>query len=304
MFNTRLFIAAAATWAVAAIALGASVAGAQTYTATPYEVAFPSMDGTTQLNGFVWRPEGDGPFPAVVMMHGCGGAYRGGMTAAAPKVPNIHRQFREWGDMLVANGYAAVLVDSFGSRGHWNGVCSIPWSQRTGTGLDEVRRRPLDAFGGLKHLKDYALTYRIATDRVGLVGWSNGASAVMSVVAETGPQVWHANVLSSFPGLVGGFKAAVAEYPGCGLAGAYNSTYFAMVPLELYVGTADETTPPASCYSRQQTHNWFATARNLPKTYNITAFEGAEHSFDLYAGTPRDTARAGALALFAAKLKQ
>jgi poly(3-hydroxybutyrate) depolymerase len=44
-------------------------------------VSFPSLDGSltggapTGLRGLLVKPEGSGPFPAVVALHGCGGLF-------------------------------------------------------------------------------------------------------------------------------------------------------------------------------------------------------------------------------------
>ena len=65
--------------------------------------------GDTSLPGVLFRPEGTGPFPAVVALHGCDGLLnRSG--AIAPR-------FADWGDRLAAAGLVVLFPDSFGSRG-------------------------------------------------------------------------------------------------------------------------------------------------------------------------------------------
>src|SRR5262249_26263116 len=54
------------------------------------------------------RPAGPGPFPAIVVMHGCNGV--------AP-------HYRAWTETLRSWGYVAMLVNSFSSRGKTN-VCN------------------------------------------------------------------------------------------------------------------------------------------------------------------------------------
>ncbi len=44
----------------------------------PEDVSF-SIAESIQLTGNLCRPKGDGPFPALVLMHGCGGARSGAM---------------------------------------------------------------------------------------------------------------------------------------------------------------------------------------------------------------------------------
>ena len=45
---------------------------------TPEQLAVPTANlssSPTALKGFLFKPVGDGSHPAVIMMHGCGGAY-------------------------------------------------------------------------------------------------------------------------------------------------------------------------------------------------------------------------------------
>src|SRR5437870_700055 len=54
------------------------------------------------LTGDLYRPAGAGPFPAVILLHGCSGV--GPHTVA-------------WAQWLQAEGYAALVLDSFAGRG-------------------------------------------------------------------------------------------------------------------------------------------------------------------------------------------
>lgn len=56
----------------------------------------------TRIIGYLARPQGSGPFPAVVVLHGCGG---------------FHEDMLAWADRLRRWGYVALAVDSFGPRG-------------------------------------------------------------------------------------------------------------------------------------------------------------------------------------------
>ena len=66
MHNTRL-IGFALTLTVALVA-GAGAA-------TPETVRFTSADGRTELVAYLFKPAAEGPFPAIVMLHGRGGPY-------------------------------------------------------------------------------------------------------------------------------------------------------------------------------------------------------------------------------------
>ena len=56
------------------------------------------------------KPEGDGPFPAVVLIHGCSGTERN--TAHQ----TVWRGLNRHAGLLNANGYVTLIVDSFGPR--------------------------------------------------------------------------------------------------------------------------------------------------------------------------------------------
>ena len=76
-------------------------------------VNFPSAlrqaGSAVQLSGYLYRPDGPGPFPAVVMLHGCSGL----MTRSGKIAANA----RFWAEHLRDHGYVALLVDSFTARG-------------------------------------------------------------------------------------------------------------------------------------------------------------------------------------------
>src|SRR2546429_9875429 len=72
-------------------------------------VAFPNVTPGAPLRvpGWELRPAGEGPFPAVVLLHGCHG------VSASPH--DLARWFR-------GRGYVALIVDSLaapGVRGGW-----------------------------------------------------------------------------------------------------------------------------------------------------------------------------------------
>ena len=62
-----------------------------------------------KLKGFLYRPQGNGPFAAVVALHDCDGL-------AGRRTP-FARRYRDWGERLVAAGFVVLFPDSFGARG-------------------------------------------------------------------------------------------------------------------------------------------------------------------------------------------
>jgi dienelactone hydrolase len=82
----------------------------------------------------VTKPDGAGPFPAIVMLHDCSGL--GPRSSGAP---------RRWAATLVERGYVVITPDSFSTRGYPDGVCT------SGSRKGEVspNRRVQDAFDAL-----------------------------------------------------------------------------------------------------------------------------------------------------------
>src|ERR1700745_250649 len=73
----------------------------------PREVEIP--EGTTTLRAQLFKPDGDGPFPTVIALHGCGGL-------AGPSEPGLLR-YRDWAEQLLKSVRAVLLPDPYGSRG-------------------------------------------------------------------------------------------------------------------------------------------------------------------------------------------
>ena len=73
------------------------------------QVGFPASDPFTArqitLTGVLNKPLGNGPFPAVVLMHGCGGWQ-----------PAVRYSLDLLSEYLSEHGYVVLSVDSFGPR--------------------------------------------------------------------------------------------------------------------------------------------------------------------------------------------
>jgi len=72
----------------------------------PLQVDIPA--GDLKLHAQLYKPDGDGPFPTVIALHGCGGL-SGNADAVQPR-------YRDWAEQLVKAGYAVIFPDSFASR--------------------------------------------------------------------------------------------------------------------------------------------------------------------------------------------
>jgi len=163
---------------------------------------------TATLRGLLIVPQGAGPFPAVVLLHGCRGV-----------LPS-HRGWAQW---LARQGFVALLVDSFLTRNAVN-VC--------GRGPDEgaspaVAGRVFDAFGALRHLR---ADPRVDPRRIAVIGWQSWAP--LSAVARFGPRVL----------MHGAFRAAVAVSPQCPL-----STDEHDAPVLIVIGQQDRWHSARAC---------------------------------------------------------
>jgi dienelactone hydrolase len=201
----------------------------------------------------VVRPEGAGPFPAVVWMHSCAGVIRGA------------RHLDDWSRRLVRLGYVVAIPDSFSTRGHPNGVCGygmrVPPTQRVD-----------DAYSALRHLRERP---DVVSDRIGLIGYSHGGWTVLAAMDQD--TAARARAAGGGPR---GFAAAVAFYPECA-AGAWVRRYRTVAPLLILAGELDDWTPAVPCQRLAD------RAREQGQPVRIVVYPGAYHSFDTYAPVMR-----------------
>jgi dienelactone hydrolase len=161
--------------AILLLVLVAGVARAET-------VRFPSVAvGTVaagpELSGWLYRPSGAGPFPAIVLAHPCNG---------------VSAHTHTWGKLLASWGYVVLAPDSFGPRGE-KSVCG---RGQAVTG----QMRVADVAGALDYLNAQPFVRR---NDIGLIGHSHGGWTTMRAVQGIFGLAQH------------GLKAAVAYYPSC-----------------------------------------------------------------------------------------
>ncbi len=211
-----LLLAVATLLCLLGLALVSSPARAQT--SQPRTVTFLSADGKTTLVGYLFAPQGHPKSaPAVVLMHGRTGAYsslaRGNYSSVT-----LSKRIRGWAELWSAQGYWALVVDSFGPRGYPAGFAAGTDASRPAA-VNEVTVRPLDAYGALRYLR---ASPRVKSDRIALQGWSNGGSATLASMTSKSEmdevEAGH------------GFRIGLALYPGCGLQGRYRMATSPMRP--------------------------------------------------------------------------
>ena len=202
-----------------------------------------SVEGV-QLRADISKPDGAGPFPAVVLMHGCGGWQ-----------PAVRHAMNAYADYLVAHGFVVLALDSFGPRNLGGGkVCESIKSQR-----DALDYRTQDALDALKYLR--SLDY-VDGRNVFLMGQSNGGSVAINVAK--GDYRGAAK-----PEGDEGYRAVAAYYPWCGSFGGRKVTLEA--PLMVFAGAMDDWTPASECEGVQSTK----------AELEVTKYPDATHSFDL-----------------------
>jgi dienelactone hydrolase len=164
----------------------------------------------------MFKPDGSGPFPALVIMPTC--------------YAHLHsKNTFDWAERALTRGYAALVIDPLAPRG-----------------LDDNCRRPLrvpasrilkDAFDGADHLRRRPF---IDPARIGLLGFSQGAMVGLGAAGQTYYQL-------------GGrrpFNAVVSVYPVCrfekfpmrGISDPVNINYVpekVVVPLLVEIGDQD-----------------------------------------------------------------
>jgi dienelactone hydrolase len=231
----------------------------------PERVEFPAIGSDTRLVGFVFEPAQDGAsrHPAVVLMHGRGGAY----STAAKGVYNastLSARHKAWGAEWAAHGYVALLVDGFGPRGYPQGFPRYSYNDRPAE-LNEVTKRPLDAYAGLAYLRTRV---EVDADRIGLMGWSNGGAAALAAMASGVPEL-------NWPDMHHGFRAALAFYPNCGLHGQFDERpLHPYAPVLILHGTGDEEVSSERCVDLAE------AAQRAGGNVEIEMFEDATHGFD------------------------
>ncbi len=235
------------------IGLGAAVAA-------PQAVSVASLDRPVAASSPVALPSTwfaapvAGSAPALVLLHGCGGQFERRDGAL-----RLGQRYTELATHLNAMGIHVLVTDSLTPRGETE-LCT----QRMGTRRVTQLQRRRDALGALAWLAEQPGVDRA---RIGLLGWSNGASAVMAATNLAHPEVARASVRPSL---------AVAFYPGCETE--LKRGYRAVAPLLMLLGEADDWTPAAPCKELAAT----GAAASAPRL-QWEAYEGAHHGFDGFA---------------------
>jgi dienelactone hydrolase len=163
--------------ALAILLLVLAAGGARAETVHFASVAVGNVSAGPELSGWLDRPKGDGPFPAIVLAHPCNG---------------VSEHTHTWSRLLASWGYVVLAPDSFGPRG-----------ERSVCGRGQVvtgQMRVADVAGALGFLNAQPF---VRPNDIGLIGHSHGGWTTLRAVQGV------------FGLAQRGLRAAVAYYPAC-----------------------------------------------------------------------------------------
>jgi len=150
---------------------------------------FSQGDGEN-IEGRLYKPNGEGPFPALVALHGAGGIFPYQLW---------------WAKEISKNGFVVLSVDHYCSRGYLcehttddtdenRGEIMRDWQQVS------IKQRLFDAMGAYHYLSSQSY---IKPSQIGLIGWSFGGSTAL----------FAQKLAEKIPLPNRGFKGSIAFYP-------------------------------------------------------------------------------------------
>lgn len=232
--------ASAQSWGEA-LKTGASLAPDLSFPAEAQSLGLLSPNGMA-----IYKPEGAGPFPALVIHHSCGG---------------VRSEILDWAKLAYEKGYVVFVLDSLGPRGLKTN-CYPPTTVYPSRGLK-------DAMHALAHLKTFPF---VDKDRIGFIGFSWGASVGLLASSDESASAFGAGDR---------FTAVVAAYPMCYFGGTQRIKttveYLRLdtnKPLLVLMGEADNETPPADCLRRLEE----LKGRSMPVEWYV--YPGTTHCWN------------------------
>jgi dienelactone hydrolase len=245
----KLFVRLAAAGAIAVAALmAAGPASARETVQQRIDALLPGAD--------LLMPEGKGPFPVAIQLHGCGG--KGDFQLG-------------WAEVARKAGWAVIVVDSYKHR-------NISRLQAYATVCTGMHLWGRDRAGDLYAMMEWVRGQGWADpNRIVAAGWSHGGWTTLDAMSlQPGAEMVSATRLEGLAedplkGLVGAF--VVYPYCGVGCVAAEKGTRID-VPVKALVGTADVIVGNKGLARTLE-------KMKTPKSpIDITMLEGATHAFD------------------------
>ena len=182
----------------------------------------------TALFGFWFKAKSKTPEkkPTIIALHGCGGLYNSVGKEKISFTPRYITMART----LTDAGYNVLFPDSFTPRGY-RSLCQETLTQREASSAN----RRADVQVSMRWLAtqedvDYA--------KIGLIGWSHGATTILSAINLAQADVAVRKVQP---------KAAVTFYPSCTSYSKGKTLYKPAAPLLILMGESDDWAAPEAC---------------------------------------------------------
>lgn len=191
----------------------------------------------------IWKPKGDGPFPAVILVHTCGG---------------LRQQLVYWRKEAVRRGYVAFIIDSFSARGSASCRPMPPVS---------LARGVKDVLQAADQLRAFPF---VDKSRVAMIGVSWGAIVGLATASPA-----YVAGSSGYVGPAAHLDAVVSLYPLCrSTQGAELVQPDTSTPTLVLMGGQDTETPAEPCVNALQP----LRERNAPVEWHV--FPTATHCWD------------------------
>ncbi len=203
----------------------------------------------------VYKPDGPGPFPALLQIHGCGGA--------KPIQDDYAKAARDVGALV-------VILDSLKPRNidfdrALKLVCTgrvLRGRERAGdlvAGLEMIRRRP-----------------DVDPTRIAIAGWSHGAWTIMDLMALDLAKEAPFNLKEVPKNVWKGVKGIELIYPFSGFPGLTRKRGWKAVdiPVDALILEGD------TIAALKDTHTAFETARKSGAQIDVETWTGVTHAFE------------------------
>src|SRR5450830_542070 len=184
----------------------------------------------TALFGFWFAGKGKTPEkkPTIIAMHGCAGLYSSFEKDQIQFTPRYLAMAR----MLTDAGYNVLFPDSFTPRGR-RAICQESLQQRIANSA--MRRQDVQAA-----IRWVAMQEDVDIRRIALLGWSQGATTVLSAMNLAEAEVAVRKIQP---------KAAVEFYPTCTGYSKARVLYKPAAPTLVLMGENDDWSSPEDCQS-------------------------------------------------------
>jgi len=195
----------------------------------------------SSLANSVFKPEGEGPFPAVVLMHTNGGLGN----------PHMRRHARS----LLDKGYVVLLTESFDSRNMKPGAVYPSQAAK-------------DAYAALAHLQGLSF---VDKSRIYQAGYSWGALGAALLASPQSAKAFKSEHR---------FRATAAHYGTCQWRDKPDSPSLELLsedsdrPVLMLMGERDIETPPGTCFPRLEQMK----AAGRPVHWHV--YPGITHAWD------------------------